>query len=306
MMAGSSSPRRHSPVALHLAGRHACMVRVWVKFDIGMARHPGHSFKRGACNQQHNASAKAVHQRKSGKQFKQNREVHGGAPCSDCLMRQELAAQQGSEDQKSMGCLISSVHTGHVKMELAPLQGGAALALIVLNLQTLPPAACSPCWLDIVVYSVSAQAPTIAAYCLNKNGKVGAKQRGAPLLYLGERIRWLPLTTFRTHGVTGSSPASEASPELLMPLKVELCRAANGLLVAAVAGSRLLQAHSVPTSDKAGWPHCRLGAALQSLAPPLQARARPRSSMQAPMPGLPEGQQLATDVFNTAQLQGTL
>lgn len=116
--------------------------------------------------------------------------------------------------------------------------------------------------------------------------KVCAKQPGAPLLYLGERIRWLPLTTFRTQGVTGSSPATEASPELLMPLKVELCRAAPGMLTAAVAGSRLLQAHSLPTMDEAGWPHCRLGAVMQSLALPLRARARRRSSMQALMPGL--------------------
>ena len=139
-----------------------------------------------------------------------------------------------------------------------------------------------------------------------KSGKVGAKQRSAPLLYLGERIRWLPLTTFRTHGVTASSLASEASPELLMPLKVELCRAAIGTLIAATAGGRLLQAHSLPASDKAGWPYCGPGAALQSLAPPLQARARPRSSMQAPMPGLQEGQQLATSVFDITQLPGVL
>ena len=133
-------------------------------------------------------------------------------------------------------------------------------------------------------------------------GKVGTKQRGAPLLYLGERIRWLPLTTFRTHGVTASSLASEASPELLMPLKVELCRAATGTLIAATAGSRLLQAHSAPTSDKAGWLQCDPGVALQSLAPLLQARARPRSSMQAPMPGLQEGQQLATGISDIPQL----
>ena len=195
-------------------------------------------------------------------------------------------------------------------MELEPLQGGAALAcVVVLSSQTLLQAACSPCCLNIDYCTLPAQVFGVGTCkCFVSDhmiGKVCAKQLGAPLLYLGERIRWLPLTTFRTHGVTGSSPASEASPELLMPLKVELCRAANGKLIAATAGSRLLQAHSVPTSDKACWSHCCVGAALQSLTLPLQARARPRSSMQA-MPGLQEIQQLATDVFDITQLQKAL
>ena len=174
------------------------------------------------------------------------------------------------------------------QQDLVRLQGGAALAELLLSV-----CSSAPSWVVFVLPQSRdllciSTAPPKADRLIKV--EVGAQQRGAPLLYLGERIRWLPLTTFRTHGVTGSSLASEASPELFMPLKVELCRAASGTLVAAAAGSRLLQAHSVPTSDKAGWLHCCLGAALQSLAPPLQARARPRSSMQAPMPGLQGGQ----------------
>lgn len=61
---------------------------------------------------------------------------------------------------------------------------------------------------------------------------------GMPLLYFGERMRCEPLTTLRTHGVTGSSSTSEALAPDLMPLKVDVLRAAAGTPGGASAGNR--------------------------------------------------------------------
>ena len=60
---------------------------------------------------------------------------------------------------------------------------------------------------------------------------------GMPLLYFGERMRCEPLTTLRTHGVTGSSSTSEASAPDLMPLNVDVLRAAAGMPGGASAGN---------------------------------------------------------------------
>ena len=57
-----------------------------------------------------------------------------------------------------------------------------------------------------------------------------------PLLYFGERMRCEPLTTLRTQGVTGSSSTSEASAPDLMPLNVDVLRAAAGMPGGASAG----------------------------------------------------------------------